>query len=72
MVDEPEEKIVTASNSVCFLSVEELAARFEAVMNPRGIWKGESAEPLRFMCRMLASEAIDYFASAVQTGEKLQ
>jgi hypothetical protein len=69
---ENEEKLVSVANSVVSLAADELAARFEAVMNPRGAWKGEQLEPLKFMCRMLANISIDYFAEQAQAGEKLQ
>jgi hypothetical protein len=69
---EDEEKIINVSNSVMNITTDALAAKFETIMNPTGQWKGEHAEPLRFMCRMLANAAIDYFAEQAQGGERLQ
>jgi hypothetical protein len=67
-----EETIITASHVVCHIDRDELAARFEAIMNPTGTAKGDSLAVLRFMCRMLADDALDYFMRTVQTGEKTQ
>jgi hypothetical protein len=63
---------VPVSNAVVVIDANALAQRFEAIMNPKGQWKGDQLEPLRFMCRMLADDAVDYFGAQARGAEKLQ